>query len=634
MSKTDPSQDRARDLQALLAAHPLAFVAGAWLIGVGLSFASVETLVTTNSRWWFGILAIASLASFTLASWFSEEAEERHPPGRMANLLHWFTMSVIALVVVMILGLVALFVLGWAGIRFTPGHFSWWALLADLVLGAAAGAITALLTGAVGGALSLANRAARRVMSASPARQPQRPGTTFAWLVLRYSVVALTGMAVSVALEAAAYRLGWSTDLSSLYLPVAGWFIGSAVAWWSPQIAAVLERFRKADPPRPRPRPHLPHHHRTRNVVHGLGFVLFVLVVAGLFATSVFGAARSATKELWESKAPIGSVPPECAPSGGAYALAARYCPALRFEAGEQWRPTSVTWFEGHGVSTKGCALSCYQLTCDTSNPSRSCAPEGISDPTIYVRETRGSSAQDWPATDSMMPTAFRHGWVLLQYWFFYNYDSLGAVPGVWQWHQADWEQLTVGLAGTGARPKPVYVAFSEHCTGTRLPWRLVGRVGQTHPLVFVARGSHANYPRPRDAPLRAVGCAHEFAAPPYFGSAGLLYALAGHGGDLEVPFDYAFNIRDKTGRIVQHSRFTLRLLEPGDGIEDFRGTWGLDNEISGFGKPWLKGAAPRSPGAQSSWQAPGAAVLCSDRWFHPSQLGEGNICRALRMAT
>ena len=159
-----------------------------------------------------------------------------------------------------------------------------------------------------------------------------------------------------------------------------------------------------------------------------------------------------------------------------------------------------------------------------------------------------------------------------------------------------------------------------------------VGRVDQTHPLVFVARGSHANYPRLIDAPLRAVGCAHEFAAPPYFGSAGLLYAVAGHGGDLEVPFDYAFDVRDRTGAIVQHSQFTLRLLHPGDGIEDYPGTWGLDNQISGFGQPWLKGSAPRSPGAQSSWQAPGAAVLCSDRWFHPTPIGEGRICRAPRM--
>lgn len=88
------------------------------------------------------------------------------------NVLHWFTMSVISLVVVMIFGVVALFVLGLAGIRFIPGQFSWWALLADLVLGASAGAVTALLTGAVGGALWLVNRTARQVVSGSAPRSP------------------------------------------------------------------------------------------------------------------------------------------------------------------------------------------------------------------------------------------------------------------------------------------------------------------------------------------------------------------------------------------------------------------------------------------------------------------------------
>jgi hypothetical protein len=226
-----------------------------------------------------------------------------------------------------------------------------------------------------------------------------------------------------------------------------------------------------------------------------------------------------------------------------------------------------------------------------------------------------------------LIPTALRRGWVLLQYWFFYNYDSLGAVPGIWQWHQGDWEQVTVGLAGTNAGAKPVFVAYSEHCVGTRLPWSLVARVQGTHPLVFVARGSHANYPRRLNAPLRAVGCAHEFASPPYFGSAGLFYAVAGHGGDLEVPLDYAIDIRDRTGTIVQRSHFRLRLLHAHDGVEDYPGTWGLDNEISAFGQPWLKSSAPRSPSAQTSWQAPGGGMLCSDRWFHPASINGNRIC-------
>jgi hypothetical protein len=87
----------------------------AWFVGVALSFAGMEALVTTNSRWWFGGLGLAALAAFILASWFSEEAEEAHPPGRLMNVLHWFTVSVISLVVVMILGVVASSSSGWPG---------------------------------------------------------------------------------------------------------------------------------------------------------------------------------------------------------------------------------------------------------------------------------------------------------------------------------------------------------------------------------------------------------------------------------------------------------------------------------------------------------------------------------------
>ena len=58
--------------------------------------------------------------------------------------------------------------------------------------------------------------------------------------------------------------------------------------------------------------------------------------------------------------------------------------------------------------------------------------------------------------------------------------------------------------------------------------------------------------------------------------------------------------------------------LEP-DGSEiEFRGTWGLDNNISAF---WLgpsKSEAPDSPTAHPEWKHPGAAILCSRKWFAP----------------
>jgi len=65
VSDTGPAERSERDLQSLIVAHPFVFVAVAFLIGVALSFASLETLVTTNSRWLFAGLGIGALAAFT-----------------------------------------------------------------------------------------------------------------------------------------------------------------------------------------------------------------------------------------------------------------------------------------------------------------------------------------------------------------------------------------------------------------------------------------------------------------------------------------------------------------------------------------------------------------------------------------
>jgi hypothetical protein len=87
---------------------------------------------------------------------------------------------------------------------------------------------------------------------------------------------------------------------------------------------------------------------------------------------------------------------------------------------------------------------------------------------------------------------------IVLQYWFFYAYDFWSAhfPPDefVWRSHEGDWEQATVVLARSG---RPLYAAYSQHCNGQRSLWRHVRKLQRTHPLVYVALGSHANYFRP-----------------------------------------------------------------------------------------------------------------------------------------
>lgn len=87
-------------------------------------------------------------------------------------------------------------------------------------------------------------------------------------------------------------------------------------------------------------------------------------------------------------------------------------------------------------------------------------------------------------------------GTTVLSYWLFYehNFWSHPALPfgAAWQAHEGDWEVVHVVLDD---RRTPVEAAYSQHCTGQRRAWDDVPQApGTDHPIVFVARGSHANY--------------------------------------------------------------------------------------------------------------------------------------------
>jgi len=92
---------------------------------------------------------------------------------------------------------------------------------------------------------------------------------------------------------------------------------------------------------------------------------------------------------------------------------------------------------------------------------------------------------------------------IALQYWYWYLDDFWsGEYPPsdyVWQAHEGDWEVVTVILTRAG---RPLLAGYSEHGCGTRRPWARVSKLGRTHPLVYVALGSHANYFEPGPHPL------------------------------------------------------------------------------------------------------------------------------------
>jgi hypothetical protein len=94
----------------------------------------------------------------------------------------------------------------------------------------------------------------------------------------------------------------------------------------------------------------------------------------------------------------------------------------------------------------------------------------------------------------------------VLQYWLYY-YDNPLLLPQTpvgtfWQSHESDWEVVNVVL---GADDEPLEAAYSQHCGGQRLSWANVEKSDSTHPVDYVALGSHANYFAPGAGPLGLI---------------------------------------------------------------------------------------------------------------------------------
>jgi hypothetical protein len=99
-------------------------------------------------------------------------------------------------------------------------------------------------------------------------------------------------------------------------------------------------------------------------------------------------------------------------------------------------------------------------------------------------------------------PTVYAHvmtdpeypGKLALQYWFFYVFNDFNNK------HEGDWEMIQLDFDATTAREglerQPVEVGYSQHEGAERAAWtdRKLVRVDGTHPVVYPAAGSHANF--------------------------------------------------------------------------------------------------------------------------------------------
>jgi hypothetical protein len=174
-----------------------------------------------------------------------------------------------------------------------------------------------------------------------------------------------------------------------------------------------------------------------------------------------------------------------------------------------------------------------------------------------------------------------------LQYWLWYPFNPYSAAPGLWQVHEGDWEAVSVivDLAG-----RPLEVGYSQHSAGERRAWTAAPKHG-TRPLVYVALGSHANYP---DVGIQRFD-------PRVVGS--LFISIIRQNGGRPI---------DRTGR----GRLVRPVLVPVNRVDPawmrFAGRWGEDGylRVPG-GQPVASSAGgPRGPAFHAQWKRPVREVL------------------------
>lgn len=569
------------------------------------------------------LILLPALLALMLASDSIERGVSKSFRG-WAGRVYWLTTSVAVLAAV---------ILGGAAVTLlVPDQPGFWRvvidLLVDLGLGGLAGALTVGAIMLVGGSLGEAiYRFQLRFGSEQRAHRwrptstgEQHAGSTRRQL-LRGAVIGAAGLLLSAvytaivttattnhngAAEAPTQVLKspWSTILA----PLVAWFLGTSVVW----LLFSHEHLRKGK------QNLIAENHRLRHSTHGTALAVGLLILGGwLTATTL---EHRAERRLWSG--PLQHVPavpttPTQWTSQSPY-LAQQFEPRFWLTRDERWSPTSVNWYLANSDTTKTAPFcqtggGCYELdipklSCDGASPPDGCAPSGTADPGLYYRYCEASEC------GREIPNAPGVSWKVIQYWIFYNYDSLQAGM-VTQWHQSDWEQVSVLLRHTDNIVRPVEVAFSEHCYGARLPAERVRWEG-THPVSYVGKGSHANYPRPVSLPVRQLRCALGL-TPRYFGVAGLFFEPAFDGTSIELPLAYTIGLRDRAERARPVPLLPLLPLAATPAVNGFKGAWGRDNDLALLELgPLATGAGPPAPQVQGPWGRPFPAMFCSHSWL------------------
>lgn len=197
------------------------------------------------------------------------------------------------------------------------------------------------------------------------------------------------------------------------------------------------------------------------------------------------------------------------------------YAPILHFHPDEQYLPVSVAYALEHSVLERydpdgdPILVDADPTAAELAEFDTYADPETNPGDVHYLNNTEGGIDDDAGIARTTGPfegtvyarvapaggtstntTGGTSGGTVVQYWLYYAFN-----PGTWNRHEGDWELVQVHLVD-GA---PAAIAVSQHLDGQRMAWADVETDG-THPRIYVALGSHANYLRSYQARLGVSG--------------------------------------------------------------------------------------------------------------------------------
>lgn len=261
----------------------------------------------------------------------------------------------------------------------------------------------------------------------------------------------------------------------------------------------------------------------------------------------------------------------------------------LQQQAAGAWTPVTPTPASLPTADPAGCTTTSAAVCWRLHDP-RCSASAGLASIACFT----GIQASEQPRS-AVYGAVHRSGdRIALQYWYWYADDFWsGQYPFtdyVWQSHEGDWEVVTVVLTKA---EQPLFTAYSQHSCGKRRAWARVPKL-QTHPLVYVALGTHANYYSAGRQPIDL--------RPQCYPALGATLLRAYFPG----------GVFDETGRGRQVRPPITLVTAASPQWMQFPGTWGEANFFHGPDPVGTRvaGLAPLGPAFHDLWSRPIATPL------------------------